>query len=841
MNERLLLIAREPAFSALKAPLDRSGYLVDGSSRGDDAIRSVDRLQPDVAIVDLALSGEVDGVDAAAAIGGFGVPVICLADTEDDASLERVALLRPAGLVAQPVDDRQLRLTVRAALARRAKVRTQPLEAQLIAEDVSTLAARHGIELTENLFDCLSDAVLVTSLKGEVLYENQSARKLLGEPGEAGAANPTTCEILGPGEPGHMPLADLPLLLGDTSRCGDHLDLHIRRPDEEGGGTFLSLQARPLIDAEGVPVGVVTVLHDITASKQAESDLRATALRCQERNDLMQKIFDSISDGLVAVDEKRDYLLFNRTAKEILGQHLDDAVPPPERSEAPGVFLPDETTPYPLEDLPLTRTLRNESTDDVEVFVRTEQRPEGMHLSVSGRPLKDDEGKPAGGTVVFRDVTEIRRARLELQRTARLLHEQRQTMDAAFEGISDGVLVFDTEGKLILANESAHRIVGRGMLARTDPSRWQDGHGIFFPDMTTRVPMDQFPHLRAARGESTDNMRVYIRNPRIPDGVHLSLDCRPMRDPTGKVSGAVMVAHDETPSHRADQALTNAFAHGRLEVLDTIVHNIGNAINSVSVGISTLREQAGDSVLLQRLGALATALESHREDWQSYLLHDEQGQQVLPFVLALAKDFERQNEELEQTIERVAARVNHIVEIVRTQTSQHGGAVTRVDMHLDEAIHDACGILHDSIERRGIKLHVDCTRAPTEIRVQESSFHQLIVNLTKNAVDAIDEAGRQREDAPPGEIHITAYTEGEQVVIEVADNGIGIAPEDLRHIFLPGYTTKATGTGLGLHSAANYVISSGGTIKPSSAGVGQGTTIRVAWRTATVSPGGTQP
>ena len=73
-------------------------------------------------------------------------------------------------------------------------------------------------------------------------------------------------------------------------------------------------------------------------------------------------------------------------------------------------------------------------------------------------------------------------------------------------------------------------------------------------------------------------------------------------------------------------------------------------------------------------------------------------------------------------------------------------------------------------------------------------------------------------------------------MIDVRDNGIGIDPSEFRSIFFPGYTTKADGTGLGLHSAANYVIGSGGTIRPLSDGIGHGATLRVAWKAETIVP-----
>ena len=58
---------------------------------------------------------------------------------------------------------------------------------------------------------------------------------------------------------------------------------------------------------------------------------------------------------------------------------------------------------------------------------------------------------------------------------------------------------------------------------------------------------------------------------------------------------------------------------------------------------------------------------------------------------------------------------------------------------LEKAIQAAARVLRDSLDKRGITLQVDCRHAPPEIRVQESRFHQMMVNLIKNAMEAIDE------------------------------------------------------------------------------------------------------
>ena len=118
--------------------------------------------------------------------------------------------------------------------------------------------------------------------------------------------------------------------------------------------------------------------------------------------------------------------------------------------------------------------------------------------------------------------------------------------------------------------------------------------------------------------------------------------------------------------------------------------------------------------------------------------------------------------------------------------------------------------------------------------MQESRFQQMLVNLLKNAMEATDERAARPDDDPGWRprIGLRAYR-GEQdktFVVDVIDNGIGIEPSRFASVFNAGYTTKKNGSGLGLHSAANFVIGSGGSIRPVSDGIGHGATMRVTLR-----------
>ena len=158
------------------------------------------------------------------------------------------------------------------------------------------------------------------------------------------------------------------------------------------------------------------------------------------------------------------------------------------------------------------------------------------------------------------------------------------------------------------------------------------------------------------------------------------------------------------------------------------------------------------------------------------------------------------------------------------------------NIDLQQTIWSTVKLQQETIDKRGIQVHIDCDNAPVEIRVQESQFHQMLVNLVKNSIEAIDERTRSGELNETRESRSALIYSGDFLCLDVTDNGIGIAQKNLKLIFTAGYTTKQAGTGVGLHSSANFVIGSGGQIYPLSEGIGKGTTMRIMLRRSSVIP-----
>ncbi len=695
---------------------------------------------------------------------------------------------------------------------------------------------RDQAKLMETVFESMREGLVVVDTAGRVVLNNASAERIMG-----GSAIPVPPEqwaerygiYLSDGKT-RPPIDEIPLIRAIHGETTDEEEYFVRN-ETQPTGIYISASARPLKGAGDGIIGAVGILREITKRKLAEVELENTVRKLRFQAQLSEVIFNSMSDGLIVADSEGKFTVFNESAENIVGIGMIDR-PPEQWTEEYGIFYPDQVTHVPMENIPLVRTIRGEDVNEMELFIRNEFRPAGVHISVDGRPLHDDVEGHAGGMVVFRDITAHRQAQTELDRTIRDLREHDELMETTFNSISDGLVVANEKGEFLYVNPAAEQITGMGV-TDTPPEEWARRYGSYYPDRQTPYESEDLPLLRAIyRQEETNDVDIFLRNEEKQDGVFIRVAGRPLLNEVGGVRGGVITFRDITEEMNAEEALARAFAQGRLEIVDTILHNIGNAINSVTVGIETVRHTLNEDRLLDRLSVLAQALEAHRDDWADYVANDPQGRQALPFVIALAKDFARQNEVLAKTVERVSDRADHIADIIRTQKAHGSPSMDRKDINLENALNAAVRVLQDSISKRDVRIDIDLKDAPKEIRIQESQFHQMIVNLIKNALEAVDELAASGGLADPPRIGIGARGDGDFLNLEVSDNGIGFDDDEADRFFSAGYTTKEAGTGLGLHSVANFVVSLGGEIHPFSDGPGKGATLRVRLRLPSVLP-----
>jgi PAS domain S-box-containing protein len=201
---------------------------------------------------------------------------------------------------------------------------------------------------------------------------------------------------------------------------GEPFDMEF--PLRGADGTFRTFLNRvmPLKDSEGRVVRWFGTNTDISEHEEAQELLAAQAqelsisreaLEAQTR--MFKLVLDSMGEGLIAADREGHFLIWNDSAKKLMGRDASD-LPTEKWTPYYQVFLSDGVTPCPPDRLPLVRALHGESVQ-VEMMVQQPGRAEGVFLEVSARPLKDDHGNLGGGVAVLRDITERKAAERQIQ------------------------------------------------------------------------------------------------------------------------------------------------------------------------------------------------------------------------------------------------------------------------------------------------------------------------------------------------------------------------------------------------------------------------------------------
>ncbi len=202
------------------------------------------------------------------------------------------------------------------------------------------------------------------------------------------------------------------------------------------------------------------------------------------------------------------------------------------------------------------RALRN-STGEFEYAL-------GIAVDITERARAEEELKRVHGELerrVTQRTLELSEANAELDREIRerkravsALEERNRLLQSILSSIADGVCVCDNDGRFIVFNPAAERILGRGVIADR-PAAWSEHYGLYLSDGETPIPEHQLPLVRALRGEEVIEEEVYVLHDALTAPVWLSVNARPVRDTEGCITGAVAAFRDFTEAKQSREAL----------------------------------------------------------------------------------------------------------------------------------------------------------------------------------------------------------------------------------------------------------------------------------------------
>jgi signal transduction histidine kinase len=271
----------------------------------------------------------------------------------------------------------------------------------------------------------------------------------------------------------------------------------------------------------------------------------------------------------------------------------------------------------------------------------------------------------------------------------------------------------------------------------------------------------------------------------------------------------------------AHQALVRASRQaGMAEVASSVLHNVGNVLNSVNVSANLLDERIQTSKATG-LARVAAMLIEQGDQLGSFIASDERGKRLPTYLAQLSSQLLADREAALTELASLVKSVEHIKDIVRMQQSYatHGGVVESVAVA--DLVNDSVRLNAEAFSRHGVTLACEFEEVPA-VTVDKHRVLQILVNFIRNAKYACDDSGRSDKRIT---IRVTRCALG--VAIEVVDNGVGIPTENLTRIFSHGFTTRPGGHGFGLHSAALAAQELKGSLRVASDGPGCGATFRL--------------
>lgn len=255
---------------------------------------------------------------------------------------------------------------------------------------------------------------------------------------------------------------------------------------------------------------------------------------------LLKDIFYHLEEGVIVSDREGQFLLFNPAAESMLGTGAQD-VSPDRWTDAYGCYLADTVTPYPAARLPLACALRGEEVTNEPIYIKSPHKPSGIWISVSGKPLRDDNGSVWGAFVMFHDISGL----MEAERKSQSIS---QKLSAVIDNEKTAILVENEHREIQSVNQAfcdlfeisalPQQLVGANCSQSLEQSKYLFREPESFIERVNRL---------LSRQTIVTNERLHLSDGRI-----FERDYIPLIDETGH-SGHVWQYRDITAREKALQ------------------------------------------------------------------------------------------------------------------------------------------------------------------------------------------------------------------------------------------------------------------------------------------------
>src|SRR5215472_2021195 len=465
--------------------------------------------------------------------------------------------------------------------------------------------------LLSAIVDSSDDAIISKDLDGVITSWNKSSERLFGYTAKEAIGQTIAALLIPPDRQDEEPQILARLRSGERV---EHFETVRRRKD--GSLLDISLTISPVKDSGGSIIGVSKIARDISGQVRSRAQMAEFTQR-------LRITLTSIGDALVATDANGAVTYLNPVAEDLTGWPLSEATGKP----LPEVFkIVNEETRKTVEN-PVSKVLREGRVVGLANHtVLIARGGEEYAIDDSASPIRDGDGNIVGVVMVFRDITEQRRAERE-----------RRLLASIVESSDDAIIGKDLSGVITTWNRGAEKIFGYSAAQAI---------GKRISMLAPSEDQDEMPEIleRIRRGERVDHFET-IRKSKDGKLVNVSLSVSPLYDDSGRVVGASKIVRDITEQVRA-----------RAEIAE-LAERLRITLGSI-----------GDAVIATDPSGAVSYMNAVAEDLTGWPLADASGK-ALPEVFRII------NEETRKPVENPVSKVlreggvvglaNHTVLIAR--------------------------------------------------------------------------------------------------------------------------------------------------------------------------------
>lgn len=390
---------------------------------------------------------------------------------------------------------------------------------------------------------------------------------------------------------------------------------------------------------------------------------------------------------------------------------------------------------------------------------------------------------------------------------------------AVLDNLTESVVILDKDEQIIFGNEAFGKTVDEA------ENTFVGRKLSIFPWIQPRQKQEhsELPWVQTLENRTAEANTPLILKTKSGDKRTSVVNSVPILSAGGEHRGIMTSFTDITELEEKNTELVKMSRDaGMAEIATNVLHNIGNMLNNVNVSATAIGDTLSQSKLL-KLQEVSEMMQEHRENIGAFLTEDERGKHILPYLFKTIDILLNEQADITKTIQSLRNNIEQIKTVIRSQQNYAKVQACEEMVSVREIIKDAVKMNIAVLNSQKIDLAEEFDDIDY-VCIDRSRILQIVVNLVKNAAESLSES-----DVKNKRIMIKCNKPDEnQLYIEVVDNGMGIAQEDIAKIFAHGYTTKSAGHGFGLHGCALSAKEMGGTLTAHSQGPGLKTSFILA-------------